>query len=151
MSGMTFLTVVIFRVGQYTHASRSPVALMLRPLWFIINLIYVEILLGSSMPPTVHCAPGLILQHMGRGVIIDPHVVIGKNLALFQQTTLSSSTTGPIIGDHVLIGTRSVIYGDISVGDGAKIGMLSSVTEDVPAGFVVVGVPGKARPGKSAG
>jgi len=51
----------------------------------------------------------------------------------------------PTIGNNVTIGAGARVLGPITVGDGAQIGANAVVVRDVPAGAVVVGVPGKAR------
>ena len=50
-----------------------------------------------------------------------------------------------------MIGAGARVLGPITVGTGAQIGANAVVVRDVPAGAVVVGVPGKARmPGGEA-
>jgi serine O-acetyltransferase len=43
----------------------------------------------------------------------------------------------------VVIGTGAVVLGDITIGDGARIGSGSVVIKSVPPGAVVVGIPGR--------
>jgi acetyltransferase-like isoleucine patch superfamily enzyme len=47
------------------------------------------------------------------------------------------------IGHDVWIGTRSIIMGGVSIGNGAIIGAGAVVTKDVPPYAVVAGVPAK--------
>ena len=52
--------------------------------------------------------------------------------------------TAPItIGDHVWIGTSSLVLKGVTVGDGAVVAAGSVVTRDVPASTLVAGVPAK--------
>jgi acetyltransferase-like isoleucine patch superfamily enzyme len=52
--------------------------------------------------------------------------------------------TAPIvIGDHVWIGTNSLVLKGVTVGDGAVVAAGSVVTKDVPASTLVAGVPAK--------
>ena len=52
--------------------------------------------------------------------------------------------TAPIvIGDHVWIGTNSLVLKGVTVGDGAVVAAGSVVTRDVPASTLVAGVPAK--------
>jgi serine O-acetyltransferase len=46
----------------------------------------------------------------------------------------------------VVIGSGAQVLGPIEVGEGAKIGANSVVTEDVTPGTTVVGIPAKAVP-----
>jgi serine O-acetyltransferase len=43
----------------------------------------------------------------------------------------------------VVIGSHAVILGNITVGEGAKVGSGSVVIESVPPGATVIGVPGR--------
>lgn len=53
------------------------------------------------------------------------------------------SEKGIAIGADVWIGTRAVILGGVSVGEGAVIGAGAVVTSDIPARAVAVGVPAR--------
>lgn len=45
------------------------------------------------------------------------------------------------IGEHVWIGSRSIVMKGVTIGDGAIVAAGSVVTKDVPAGALVAGVP----------
>ena len=47
------------------------------------------------------------------------------------------------IGDHVWVGTRSVILKGVTIGNGAVVAAGSVVSSDVPAGALVGGVPAR--------
>lgn len=49
----------------------------------------------------------------------------------------------PVIEDHVVIGAKAVILGDIRIGHYAVIGAATVVIKDVPPYAVVVGNPAK--------
>ena len=49
----------------------------------------------------------------------------------------------PVIGDNVEFGAYAQVFGGVHVGDGSKIGAMSVVLHDVPAGATVVGAPAK--------
>lgn len=52
-------------------------------------------------------------------------------------------TTPVRIGEHALIGARSVILKGVSIGPGAIVAAGSVVTKDVPANWIVAGNPAK--------
>jgi serine O-acetyltransferase len=59
----------------------------------------------------------------------------------------------PTLEDGVTVGAGARILGPITIGRGAQIGANAVVVNDVPAGAVVVGVPGKIiapRPGHTS-
>jgi serine O-acetyltransferase len=59
--------------------------------------------------------------------------------------SLQRAKRHPTIGDGVLIGAGARVLGPVTVGAGAQIGANSVVVKDVPAGAVVMGVPGVVR------
>ena len=48
-----------------------------------------------------------------------------------------------VIVNHVLIGYGAVVLKGVTIGDGAVIAAGAVVTDDVPAGCMVAGVPAK--------
>lgn len=49
----------------------------------------------------------------------------------------------PVIGIDVEFGAYAQILGDVTIGDGAKIGAMSMVLENVPPNATAVGVPAR--------
>ena len=86
------------------------------------------------------------LPHGLNGIVISDRARIGKSCTILQQVTIGVRNLGegaPIIGDNVFIGAGAKVLGEISVGNGAKIGANAVVLEDVPEGATVVGNPGR--------
>lgn len=84
----------------------------------------------------------------GAGVVIGETSEIGNDVLMYQGvvlggTALAKKKRHPTIGNNVVIGSRAVILGAITIGDGAKIGSGSVVIKSVPPGATVVGVPGR--------
>ncbi len=50
------------------------------------------------------------------------------------------------IGDHVLIGSDTMLVAPLTIGAGARTGAGSVVTHDVPPGELVLGVPARVQP-----
>ena len=71
---------------------------------------------------------------IGRHVMISPCVTIGGHSGVFGV---------PVIEDDVFIGAGAKILGDVRIGRGATIGANAVVLQSVPAGAIVVGVPGR--------
>jgi serine O-acetyltransferase len=101
-----------------------------------------EMATGMSLPHGARLGAGLILGHCGP-VVVNRDTVCGRDCSLMQGVTLAGRTEGdigaPVIGDHVSVGANAVIFGHVTIGDGANIGALSYVDKDVPANGVVRG------------
>ena len=136
-------TLVVFRFGQQVHTRRT----VLRFAWWILDLIYLRLMIGAELPPEVEAGPGLRLPHAGRGVILHPTVRIGQDVTLYHRVTLGNSgpaDLGPALGDRVYVGAGATILGEVTIGDDATVGAGAVVTRDVAAQTTVGGVP--ARP-----
>jgi serine O-acetyltransferase len=134
-------TLAVFRFGQ--HATGP-----WRVLWRVADRLYLRLLQGTELPPTIRCGPGLALPHAGRGVVIHPDASIGENSMIFHRVTLAATHDGaPQLADNVLVGAGAVILGPVTVGGGATIGANAVVVKDVAPGETVGGVP--ARPLRS--
>jgi bifunctional UDP-N-acetylglucosamine pyrophosphorylase/glucosamine-1-phosphate N-acetyltransferase len=125
--------------------------------------------LGSSisMGPFCHLRKGAHLQdhvHMGNfGEVKDSTLGPGTKMGHFSYIgnatigadvnigagTITCNYDGKhknptVIGDHVFIGSDTMLVAPVTIGDGARTGAGAVVTHDVPEKTVVVGVP--ARP-----
>lgn len=103
--------------------------------------------LGISIPPETSIDSGFYIGHFG-GIVVNAGVVIGKNCNISHGVTLGQANRGakagvPTLGDNVYLGPGAKVVGAISIGDDVAIGANCVVTKDVPAGSVVVGIPGK--------
>ena len=82
------------------------------------------------------------------GVVIGETTVVGEDVTIYQGVTLGGTSLRPgkrhpTVGDRVVVGAGAKVLGAITVGDDARIGANAVVVRDVPAGTVVVGVPGQ--------
>lgn len=106
---------------------------------------------GIELPWQTQIAPGLALIH-GRGIVVNVHSRIGRNVTLFHGVTLgqrdaiakdgSRLTRYPVIEDDVWIGPHAIVVG-VTVGKGSRIAGGAYVYQDVPAYSVVLGNPGQ--------
>ena len=106
-----------------------------------------RILTGVDIHPAATLGPGLFIDH-ATGVVIGETTRIGADVTIYQGVTLggTSTETGkrhPTVGDRVIIGSGAKVLGPIEVGDDSRIGANAVVVKPVPAGSVVVGVPGQ--------
>ena len=102
---------------------------------------------GVDIHPAAELGPGVFIDH-GTGVVIGETTVVGEDVTIYQGVTLGGTSLRPgkrhpTVGDRVVVGAGAKVLGAITVGDDARIGANAVVVRDVPAGTVVVGVPGQ--------
>jgi serine O-acetyltransferase len=84
-----------------------------------------------------------VLLH-ATGVVINGRVRGGANVSIEHQVTIGAEERkSPIIGNDVFIGAGAKIVGQITVGDGARIGVNAGVLYDVPPYATVAGNPAR--------
>ena len=106
-------------------------------------------LTGIEIHPGAVIGRRFFIDH-GMGVVIGETAEVGDDVMLYHGVTLGGRSMHrakrhPTLQDGVTVGAGARILGPITVGAGAQIGANSVVVKDVPAGAVVVGVPGKVR------
>jgi len=108
--------------------------------------VFQKYLLGIELPRDVY-KKKLRLGHPHL-VVVNPGVVLGNNITIYQSVTTGSCQFGnrigvPQIGDNVVIYPNSVIVGKVTIGDNSIIGAGSVVVNDVPSNAIVAGNPAK--------
>ena len=111
---------------------------------------------GVEIHPGARIGQRFFIDH-GMGVVIGETAEVGDDVMLYHGVTLGGRSMQrvkrhPTLQDGVTVGAGARILGPITVGAGAQVGANSVVVKDVPAGAVVVGVPGQVRrpPGAQA-
>jgi serine O-acetyltransferase len=111
---------------------------------FVASQKVVEAVTGISIGHGATIGPGLWITHFG-GIVVYDTAVLGDGCHLCQGATVGRGNgTGdcaPVIGDDVYVGPNAAVLGKITVGDGARIGANSVVTEDVPSNAEVWPAP----------
>jgi serine O-acetyltransferase len=107
----------------------------------ISELFHVDIHPGAKL------GSGIMLDH-ATGLVIGETAVVGDDVSMLHSVTLGGSgcqggNRHPRVGNGVLLSAGAKLLGNITVGEGAKVGAGSLVLEDVPAHVTVAGVPAK--------
>ena len=102
---------------------------------FLLARVVSYLLLQSS--------GGVYIPHFN-GIVVSPYARIGDDVKILQQVTLGvdfekAPLAAPKVGKGALLGAGAKIIGDVTIGDGAKVGANAVVTHEVPAGATVVG------------
>lgn len=137
--------VYLFRKMQYFFSKEDAY----HKLRAIVLQRKLNIRYGIIASPNAKIGIGLRFVHP-TSIVIGDRVVAGKNLALYQNTTLGGARIGdakkgnqPKIGDDVIVFANSLVLGNITVGSGVKIGANSLLRKSVPDGVVCVGSPAR--------
>ncbi len=98
--------------------------------------------------PAARIQGGLMIDH-ATGLVVGETAEIGEDVSMLHSVTLggtghASGDRHPSIGRGVLISTGAKILGNITVGEGARIGAGSLVLEAVAPHTTVAGVPARA-------
>jgi serine O-acetyltransferase len=97
--------------------------------------------------PAARIGMGVFIDH-GTGVVIGETAVVESDVSMLHGVTLGG--TGKQTGDRhpkvrrgVLLGAGAGVFGNVEIGEGAKVGAGSVVLRDVPPHTTVVGVPSR--------
>jgi serine O-acetyltransferase len=102
---------------------------------------------GVDIHPGASIGSGIMLDH-ATGVVIGETAVLGNDISILHSVTLggigcAAGDRHPKVGDGVLISVGAKLLGNITIGEGARIGAGSVVLSDVPPHTTVAGVPGQ--------
>lgn len=109
---------------------------------------HIAITFGVDIHPAAKIGKGIMLDH-ATGIVIGETAVIDDDVSIMQGVTLGGTgkeagDRHPKIGKGCLISAGAKILGNITIGEGAKVGAGSVVLSEVQPHTTVVGVPAKA-------
>ncbi len=102
---------------------------------------------GIEIHPAAVIGRRFFIDH-GMGVVIGETAEVGADVTLYHGVTLGGVSLEkgkrhPTLEDNVVVGAGAKILGNVTIGQGSRIGANAVVVRSVPADSVVVGVPGQ--------
>lgn len=137
--------VAVHRFGRYVDRMPDDMFRKLADRFYWLAFRWVETMTGISLPKEAEIGGGLRIHHFGN-IFVHPEAKIGTGCVLRQGVTIGNRVADgpvPVIGDGVEFGAYAQVLGGITVGNGAKIGAMSVVLQDVPPNATAVGIPAR--------
>jgi serine O-acetyltransferase len=139
--------IYVYRFGRRVFNRRPGTTrnIQLKFYWMLFRI--VETITGISLPLEAQIGPGLRIFHFGN-IFIHSGTIIGRNCTLRQGVTIGNRTMdgpAPVVEDDVEFGAYAQVLGNIRIGSGARIGAMSVVLCDVPAGATAIGIPARVH------
>jgi serine O-acetyltransferase len=134
--------VFAFRIGNALH--ERGLRLLSRLCWLANTVVF-----GCELQMGADVGPGLVLFHPA-GSGFGPGARLGRDVVMMSGVRLGaggfedpSSDGFPTVGDGCRLLDGAKLFGPITVGPGAVVGVNAVVTQDVPAGGRVEGSPAR--------
>ena len=137
--------IAVYRFGRRNDRRKPGIVKKVLDRVYWLTYRIAETLTGISIPKSVQVGPGLRIFHFGN-IFVHADSVIGANCTLRQGVTIGNRHDDgpvPVIEDDVDFGAYAQVLGGVRIGRGAKLGALSVVLRDVPAGATAVGIPAR--------
>lgn len=103
---------------------------------------------GIDIHPGAQIGHHLFIDH-GTGVVIGETAIIGNRVTIFHGVTLGGTgkekgiKRHPTVESDVILGAGATVLGNITIGQGAKVGAGAVVLKSVPQNVTAVGIPAK--------
>lgn len=112
----------------------------------ILNIVTTW-MTACHIDPLAKIEGGVFLPH-ATGIVISQSAIIKSGATIYQSVTIGISDVAkrgaaPHIGHDAIIYAGAQVIGDITIGNGAKIGANAVVLKSVPDGSTAVGVPAR--------
>lgn len=113
---------------------------------FLANI--ARILTGIEIHPEVQIGKRFFIDH-GTGVVIGQTAIIGDDVTIYHGVTLGGfgkkgqegGKRHPTLENNSMVGAGAQVLGDITIGEGARVGANSVLTKTIPAGCTAMGIP----------
>jgi serine O-acetyltransferase len=110
-------------------------------------MAFNQFLTNIDIHPACTIGKNVFIDH-GIGVVIGETAIVEDDVTIYQGVTLGGVSLNkgkrhPTIKKNVIIGAGAKVLGDITIGEGSKIGSNSVVIKNAPPHSTIVGIPGK--------
>jgi serine O-acetyltransferase len=108
----------------------------------------IRFVYGARIPAEAEIDDSVHFSHNALAVVITKEAIIGPRCEIGIHALLGSRwprAGGPRLEADVIVHAGAKIIGPVTVGRGSVIGANAVVLQDVPAGSLVVGVPGVVK------
>jgi serine O-acetyltransferase len=137
--------VLVQRLGAWRHGVRSPLGRGAAAIAYKLLNRFIRNVYSIELYDTTRMGRRVKIWHPG-SIVIGNHVTIGDGCLIRQNVTIGlveADGRSPRLGRNVHLSTGVVILGDVTVGDGARIGPNALVLVDVAPGATVFVPPAK--------
>jgi serine acetyltransferase len=138
--------IAVYRFGWWVRNKVSSPALK-KPLKITYHVLdeVVRTFWGMHIESTAHVDGGLYIAH-ANGILIGGATIgrdcnIGSGVIIGLRPGQATGHNLPTLGSNVFIGPSSMLFGGITVADGATIGPLTLVGRNLPPGCLASGNP----------
>ncbi len=141
---------VLHRVSSALADRPDALSRLVRRAAHVVNVLLVRNVYGMEVYESAVIGRRLkVVHHMG--ITLGKGCVIGDDCVIRQHVTIGalggargvSADREPRLGDRVVLGVGCTIVGEVTIGDGARIGPNALVLKDVPAGAVAMAAPAR--------
>lgn len=136
-----YSALIFYRYGHWAFQCKIPVWSHLHRLIYLLLVQRNMAWTGTEISYKAEIGPRCLLHHTGH---VIGYATIGSNFVGQSGILIGQkNSVCPTIGDNVMMGARSVIVGNISIGDGAQIGAGTTIVKTVLPGQTVVSAPNR--------
>jgi serine acetyltransferase len=139
------VALLLFRLAGRARSSRSVPGRTASKLLAAVYRSYALTVTSMDVPTRTVIGPRLVVRH-GFGLVIHADAVIGADVTLRHGVTVGARTgsrRAPTVESRTDVGSGAQIIGEVTVGEGSRIGSGSIVVRDVPRGSTVAGNPAR--------
>lgn len=149
LSGSCFI-----RIPRLFFSQKAWAILLIRivvnetPLLGILARILLNSLFHIEIGGNVKIGNRLFIPHP-TDIVIARNTVIGERCSLYHRITFAEKKgihKGPVLGNKCVVGTGTVLVGNIHIGDNVSIGPNSVLINDVEDNMIVFGNPAQIKP-----